>query len=652
MYAFTIAACVAGLGGPVPPTSTHTSFQIAPEAQAAEGAVSAAELEAFLEPFMREQMKELHAPAAVLSFVQNGRLVFSKGWGVTDLDSPQPIHPDQTVFRMASISKVFTTTAIMQLVERGLVDLEADVNDYLTYIEIREAFNQPVRIWHLMTHTAGFEDRVVGIAARHSEDRSLRRYLKENQPYRVMPPGEQISYSNYSTNVLGLVVEEVTGQSFESYVRDNILLPLGMYHSSFARRPDLVASLPTGYLREGDAVTKVPDFTINMVASSTLIGTAHDMARFMAAHLHEGALPPGYDAEPVATSRILRADTARRMHQTTFTQHPLLAGNAHGFWERHMQGLRLLEHAGEWFGYHCVMVLIPDLQTGFFLAHTGGDVRLRTRLTKALVSRFLPRSSLQAPALTSVGREVAPARNYAGNYLWNRYVRRSFAKIVSLMDYWIIRLDANDDGSLTIHYPGHLVPPERFIPVDKDLFQREDGDGYLAFRSHGGGATHLYAHIYDLPIVAERVGILSLPAFQLHTGVGAAAITLSGLLLLPMGALWRRRRGERLWVGWHDRLALGVTATFLVFFAGMVVVLGPPTFIEPAYGVPAGLQELVYMPVVGLGFTLLLLAGLVWAWMRGHGTWLGRVYLTLMALSALWLVYFLYEFNMVPGGVS
>ncbi|MFV9504201.1 MAG: serine hydrolase domain-containing protein [Oscillochloridaceae bacterium umkhey_bin13] len=137
----------------------------------------------------------------------------------------------------------------MQLVEQSKLDLHADVNDYLDF-ELRRTFAQPITLHHLLTHTAGFEDEAHSLfVASESELLSLREHLIRYQPARVYLPGNVMAYSNYGTALAGYIVERVSGQSFESYLTDHILRPLGMAHSFVGNRlpPELAANISQGY---------------------------------------------------------------------------------------------------------------------------------------------------------------------------------------------------------------------------------------------------------------------------------------------------------------------------------------------------------------------------------------------------------------------
>ncbi len=129
------------------------------------GMLDPAGVEAFVDGFMSAYLEENGAVGGVVSIVENGQIVLAKGYGEDDRARHRAVEARRTLFRVGSVSKLFVWTAVMQLVERGKVDLDADVNRYLEGVEVPATFKEPVTLAHLMTHTAGFEDHVLGLFA-------------------------------------------------------------------------------------------------------------------------------------------------------------------------------------------------------------------------------------------------------------------------------------------------------------------------------------------------------------------------------------------------------------------------------------------------------------------------------------------------------
>ncbi len=230
------------------PALTHGSAEAGFPTPTPDGPTDPAELETFLDSVLTAQLEEEHVAGAVVAVVKDGRLFFSKGYGYADVEHGIPVDPQTTLFRIASITKLFTWTAVMQLVEQDRLDLNADVNTYLDFRipatlgdgdEDDEDASRlaPITLAHLLTHTPGFEDRVFETVVEDSADlMPLGEWLASHIPTRVRPPGELTAYSNYGTALAGYIVERVSGLPYEQYVAQNILAPLGMTHTT-AQRP-------------------------------------------------------------------------------------------------------------------------------------------------------------------------------------------------------------------------------------------------------------------------------------------------------------------------------------------------------------------------------------------------------------------------------
>jgi CubicO group peptidase (beta-lactamase class C family) len=202
-------------------------------------------LEAFFDNTVNSKLEEYHIPNAAVSVVKDGEIVYKKGFGLADIENNIPVDADTTLFRIGSTSKLITWTAVMQLVEAGKLDLNADVNTYLDFAispQLESSFKKttagPITMIHLMTHTPGFED-YPDMLFRLSADEllPLDEYVKDYQPARIFPAGEVAAYSNYGTALAGYIVERVSGLPFAEYVEKNIFTPLDMKNSTFRQQP-------------------------------------------------------------------------------------------------------------------------------------------------------------------------------------------------------------------------------------------------------------------------------------------------------------------------------------------------------------------------------------------------------------------------------
>src|ERR687897_2060176 len=275
-----------------------------------QGPTDPAELEAFLDEELGREMEKHHIAGAAVSVVKDGELFLAKGYGDADLENKIPVDPEQTVFRIGSVGKLFTWTAVMQLVEQGKLDLDADINDYLDF-RIPDTYPQPITLKDLMTHTPGFESLYYERLAKDPNDLlPPREWLISHMPARVRPPGEVAAYSDYGAALAGYIVARVSGEPYDQYIQDHILNPLGMVHSTarsyttvrWSMPPDMRAHTSKGYVYEDGAFRVFPGTSERgqttlkfadmgqpaLVPAGDMHASATDMARFMIAQLRDG----------------------------------------------------------------------------------------------------------------------------------------------------------------------------------------------------------------------------------------------------------------------------------------------------------------------------------------------------------------------------
>lgn len=348
------------------------------------------DLESFLDKFFAEQMPKYKVPGAVFVLVVGGTIFLSKGFGYADLEKRKPVEPDKTLFRAYSVSKSFTATAVMQLVEQGKLKLDEDINKYLKRFQINDNFSEPVTLADLLTHHAGYTDSAVEtlLASGNYRVLDLGKYLKENLPPRARPPGT-FRYSNFGASLAGFIVEEVSGEPFAQYVEKHILQPLGMRHSTFLLPSQLpakrISDFAYSYALENDASRRMGleegDFSVAPAAN--LLTTGDDMSRFMIAQLQNGKYK---------RTRILSDESARKMQQPWLFNNSAPKDFGYGFFWRDEADQRVMFHAG---GHQSnnisVMQFIPARNAAFFLAYTHGGIEEKRDMRAAFAGQFMKR---------------------------------------------------------------------------------------------------------------------------------------------------------------------------------------------------------------------------------------------------------------------
>ncbi|NCC37265.1 MAG: class A beta-lactamase-related serine hydrolase, partial [Chloroflexia bacterium] len=303
--------------------------------------LDAATVTAFFDTMLPQQLAAYQIPGAAVAVVKDGAILFAQGYGYADLDRQQAVSADQTLFRTGSVAKLFTWTAVMQLVEQGKLDLHTDVNTYLTGFRLPDTYPEPITLAHLLTHTAGFEDASRGAMRAQPDDlEPLGDYLAHAIPARVLPPGQVTAYSNYGAALAGYIVEQVSGQSYAQYMQEQIFDPLGMTHTTVAQPvpATLAAHLATGYAPV-NGIPQPQAFEVFQIApAGSASAPASDMARFMLAHLQAGAS---------GDRRMLQPQTVQLMRQVHFRNAPELSGVGYGWYELSINGRRPVTHAGD-----------------------------------------------------------------------------------------------------------------------------------------------------------------------------------------------------------------------------------------------------------------------------------------------------------------
>ncbi len=340
------------------------------------------ELEAFLDPIFARQMEKLHIPGAAIAVVKDGKILFTKGYGSANLDNKTPVTPDKTIFRIGSITKVFTATALVQLADRRKLNLNDDVNKYLKDFKVPNTYPQPITFANLLTHTAGFDEINLGRKTT-SEDEvlPLGEFLK-TRLIRRRPPGELFSYSTYGISLMGYLVETISGTPYKEYLNKNIFQPLDMKRTTIgAVATNLQPDLATGYDYSSAGYRPLGFEYFHTYPASDINSTATDMAHFMIAHLAEGRYGKG---------RILSTAAARDMHQQHFTNDPRLIGFTYGFFEKRRNNVRAIEHGGVMDGFSSLMYLLPEKKLGIYIACNRETSGLQDTVKDALLDRYFP----------------------------------------------------------------------------------------------------------------------------------------------------------------------------------------------------------------------------------------------------------------------
>ncbi|HEX6860847.1 MAG TPA: serine hydrolase domain-containing protein [Caulobacteraceae bacterium] len=469
------------------------------QALTASSPIPSVQLEAYVDGLVREAMARDHIGGVTISVVQNGQVVLKKGYGFATLGPVRPVDPDQTLFRIGSISKTFTWTLLMKEIESGRMRLDAPVNLYLPQkVQVKDqGYDKPVTLRHLMTHTAGFEDRVLGQLFERKFDRvrPLNLYLRQERPKRVREPGAIPSYSNYGAGLAGAALSTVTGKTFEALVEQQIIGPLGLTHTTFREPHPAKAGIPApmspALARNlADPLRWTPngyeerpfEYVGQIAPAASASSTAGDMARYMQLLLNGGTL----DGVSVFSPTI-----ARNMRTTLYRPAAGSGGWNYGFEDILLPGGRRgFGHDGATLSFHSNMVLVPELGLGIFIStNTDTGFSLAQRLPAQVVAQFYgPHTPAPPPGSPSLKQQ---RDLYEGSYLTTRRAYGGMEGfIMSLIGFADVKVTPS--GYLRTSDPGHGVRLWAATPKP-GVFRGIDGPQTIVFDVKDGKATRFFA---------------------------------------------------------------------------------------------------------------------------------------------------------------
>jgi CubicO group peptidase (beta-lactamase class C family) len=616
---------------------------------AAAETLTAEHVDAWLDQTLPGMLEEAGIAGATVAVVGDGQVVTTRGFGYADTGEggaePVEVDPAETLFRAGSVSKVFTAVAVMQLVERGELDLDADVAEYLDF-ELERRFDEDITLRHLLSHTAGFEERIGGLIGYGGEEIDLRDALATDPPEQVYRPGTTPSYSNYGNSLAGYIVQRISGVQFEEYVEVNVFEPLGMTSSSF-RQPlpeDLLDRVSNGYMTD-DGPAQDFEFVGTPPAGSLSI-TADDMAQFMLAQL--GTHPDGIE--------LLNSATREAMDTPALTEESLgaFAGAQRltlGMFQEDQNGHRIVGHGGDTNWFHSHLNLYPADGAGIFVSFnsSGADgavtLKLRADLLKGFADRYFPAEteSPASPVDQTAAREDAEL--IAGTYYSSRGFHSTFLNTLDLFS--TTEITALDDGRLYFEVDPGTAEPGVFEQVGDAVWREVGGDRTIAVRVEDGEVTGIVhdAAFTLLPMETDRA-----PGLWFLTG--AAAVLLIGFLAWPVAAVYRRLR-HRPGPGREGRLMrtlvrVGAGSTLLALAGWALIILTIVELQDPPVAAIRAVQALQLLGLLGMVPAVFKLI----AEIRRKAGWrtVTATVITLLALSAV--ANFAIEFQMLSPNIT
>lgn len=317
---------------------------------------SVQEIEKLLDKSLADYMKYQRVPGIAAGIVLEGELVLEKGYGVRNISSKEPVAA-KSMFHSASISKTFVVTSLMQLYERKLLDIDKHVTEYLPYFKLKDERYKEISIKQMMSHISGMPDiyDYEWEQPQYGED-ALEKYIRSIYDLELLwNPGSEYSYSNLAYEILGDVIAKASGMSFEAYVRQNILEPLGMSESSFLITEVSKENMTSPHVLNLDNAVKVEVnkfYPYNRIhaPSSSLWSSVEELSRYAIANLNKGIL---------GSFRLLSDKSYDMMWQPYAKTNKTETCVGLSWFMKSYKGVDLIFHTGGDTGYCSNIVLIP-----------------------------------------------------------------------------------------------------------------------------------------------------------------------------------------------------------------------------------------------------------------------------------------------------
>ncbi len=618
-------------------------------------ALNQTDVDAWLDGFLPYALEIANIPGAVVVVVADGEVLTQRGYGYANIEKRLPVDPESTLFRPGSVSKLITWTAVMQLVESGKINLDEDVNSYLDF-SVPSDGGKPITMRQLLTHTPGLEDIAKNLLFT-DRDRlmSLGDYLKDWVPEQIFEPGTTPAYSNYGSALAGYIIERVSGQSFDDYLDEHIFEPLNMQNSTF-RQPlpkRLEPMMSQGY---GPDTSKPEMFELlGPAPAGSMSSTGADMARFMIAHLQQGATKDG---------RILSAETVRLMHDTPLTLLPPLNRMQLGFFETNINGQQVIAHLGDTRAFHTALHLFLDENTGLYFSTNGPGKAgaaggLRTALFQKFADRYFP-----AQTGDETEDEVGEAKLETGNVekmagVWrvSRGSRSNFFSALGLLGQ--TKVIIGSDGELLVPDLKKLNgSPKKWVEVEPFLWHEVNGHDRLAAVVENGQVLRWSTDGVSPFMVFERVPASISSSWLLPAlSIGLVALSLT-FLFWPINALVRRRYQAPLAVQGRDRLVYRLVRVFsgltLGVLLGWVLVINA---MMKDFGNMSSIMDpwLWLLQISGLVVFVGALAVMVWnaglAW-SGKRRWTSKLWSLILVLSSASLLWMAFAYKLIAFTVN
>jgi CubicO group peptidase (beta-lactamase class C family) len=612
-------------------------------------ALTATDVDAWLDGYMPYALKTGDIAGAVVAVVKDGEVLTERGYGYSDIEKRKPVDPKLTLFRPGSVSKLVTWTAVMQLVEQGKIDLDADINQYIDF-KIPPRDGKPVTMRNLMQHTAGFEEQAKGIISSDPKAPGMEVLLKAWVPTRVFAVGSTPAYSNYGASLAGYVVQRVSGESFDDYLDKHIFAPLDMKYSTF-RQPlpkELAPLMSQGYPTASDEAK--PFEIVGPAPAGSMSSPGEDMAHFMIAHLNGGE----YHG-----NRILSAETAEKMHNSPLTVLPPLNRMELGFFETNINGREVIGHLGDTEYFHTSLHLFMKDNVGLYASFSsagkdGAVQGLRHALFQDFADRYFP----AARAVPGVDAKTAAAHAamLAGAWDSSRGSQSNFLVAIGLIGQSKVSL--NKKGEIVVPFAGLNGKPRHWVEISPFVWQDANAHDLLAAQVVDGKVVRWSFDFVSPFMVFDRVPWYRDSSWLLPLLCFSFGVLLLTALFWPITAIVRRHYSRPLVLEptafradhYSKISAILILAGLVLWTVLLGLILTETSNLSSKLDLLFWLAE-IFGAIVFIGGLVAMLWNLKAVW-TGKRRWPAKVWSIALTISALIVVWIGFAFKLIHFGTN
>lgn len=598
--------------------------------------VNQVELKHFIDSTFRAGIEKKLIPGAAVVVVTSDSLLLKNVYGLAKIEGNVPV-TDTTLFQVGSVGKLFTSIAVLQMVERGELDLDKDVNSYLTDFKIQNPYSVPVTLRHLLTHTAGFNERVIGYQAKTTADVvPLGLHLKDRMPGLFQTPGIEINYSNYGFALAGHLVELKSGKKYEQYIHDEILQPLGMRHATFFVPDDYTSNnqFANGYrLRDEFELMKV--YPRNTVPAGGIVVSAADMPSFLQVFLKR--------------DKLLTASGLQSLFEPQFKSHDILTGYSFGCEEQLYNGIRFFVKGGQVQGALAYCWFFPDFDLAVFYTVNTQTDNFSTSFAEGFKKKFLKGET--GALQLSQDFEAMDVSVLKGGYRSNRHNRETIEDLVSLIMSFV-QIDIGESGRITARLQGKF---QEFEQIDRGVFQGLTDPNVKLVFGEVDGTMRLYA---DARVAGMTVpsSFMKVPYYETVRFIDKVyPWLLLPLMCYPVLLMWfgiihlvriRRKsflQNMTLTMADHWPMVLFFVAVTIDVIFFLVPLIRNP--FDLLFGLPDGFVRMKYLHWLMNGLLLFVAYRLFVVLKQSRGSWLSRIFYVLFVLSSIFYMYILWRWH-------